>query len=82
MLEQKEEFERRYEQVKKDMINLKKTLDKEKQLTLTRQAEELENLKTMMRTKEASDQEKTERQQLLMQVMSLQSKLQETQKVP
>lgn len=35
------------------MINLKKTLDKEKQTTLQKQAEELENLKTMMRTKQA-----------------------------
>lgn len=33
------------------MINLKKTLDKEKEATLKKQAEELENLKTMMRTK-------------------------------
>ena len=33
------------------MITLKKTLDKEKEATLTKQAEELENLKTMMRTK-------------------------------
>jgi len=33
-LEQKDEFSKRYEQVKKDMITLKKTLDKEKQATL------------------------------------------------
>ena len=54
-MEQKEEFERRYEQVKKDMINLKKTIDKDKQQTLQRQAEELESFKTMVRTKTASD---------------------------
>lgn len=28
--EQKEEFQKRYEQVKKDMITLKKTMDREK----------------------------------------------------
>ncbi len=49
--EQKEEFQRRYEQVKKDMITLKRNLDKEKNMTMTKQAEELENLKNQMRTK-------------------------------
>ena len=44
---------KRYEQVKKDMINLKKTVDKEKQTTLQKQAEELENLKTTLRNKTA-----------------------------
>lgn len=52
-LEQKDEFSKRYEQVKKDMITLKKTLDKEKQATLQKQAEELDMLKTQMRTKQA-----------------------------
>lgn len=52
-LEQKEEFSRRYEQVKKDMIIMKKTLDKEKTSTLQKQAEELDMLKTQMRTKQA-----------------------------
>lgn len=33
------------------MITLKKQIDKEKQETLAKQAEELENLKTIMRTK-------------------------------
>lgn len=42
------------------MINLKKTLDKEKQQTLAKQAEELESLKNLMRTKAASDQERNE----------------------
>lgn len=33
------------------MITLKKNIDKEKQLTMTKQAEELDNLKTLMRNK-------------------------------
>lgn len=33
------------------MINLKRSLDREKEATLTKQSEELENLKTMMRNK-------------------------------
>ena len=33
------------------MIMLKKSMDKEKESTLTKQAEELENLKTLMRNK-------------------------------
>jgi hypothetical protein len=33
------------------MINLKKNLDKEKNMTMTKQAEELENLKTSIRNK-------------------------------
>lgn len=44
---------KRYEQVKKDMITLKKTVDKEKQNTLQKQAEELENLKNTLRNKTA-----------------------------
>ena len=51
--EQKEEFKQRYEQVKRDMIQLKRQIDKEKSETLSKQAEELENLKTMMRNKQA-----------------------------
>lgn len=62
------------------MINLKKTLDKEKQQTLAKQAEELESLKNLMRTKAASDQERKEIQTLKMQLMTLQSKLTDTAK--
>jgi hypothetical protein len=46
--EEKEDFRKRYEQLKREMINLKKTIDKEKSETLTKQAEELENLKRTM----------------------------------
>ena len=42
------------------MINLKKNIDKEKSLTLTRQAEELENLKSTLRNKQAQDEERRE----------------------
>jgi hypothetical protein len=39
---QKEEFRTRYEQVKKDMVALKRQIDREKEETLDRQAKELE----------------------------------------
>jgi hypothetical protein len=42
------------------MITLKKQIDKERQETLTKQAEELENLKTIMRTKQSQDEERKE----------------------
>jgi hypothetical protein len=34
--EEKEDFRKRYEQLKREMINLKKTIDKEKSETLTK----------------------------------------------
>lgn len=50
-LEQRDEFQRKFEQVKRDMIQFKKSMDKEKQMTITKQAEELESLKTLVRNK-------------------------------
>jgi len=38
----RDDFKMKFEKIKKDMITLKKQLDHEKELTLTRQAEELE----------------------------------------
>lgn len=40
--EDRDEFRSKFERVKKDMIALKKQIDGEKELALTRQAEELE----------------------------------------
>ena len=40
-----EEYMKKFEQVKRDMVQLKRQIDKEKELTLTKQAEELEQLK-------------------------------------
>ena len=47
----RDEYKTRYENIKKDMVLLKKQIDQEKQNQLTKQAEELEQLKTMMRNK-------------------------------
>jgi hypothetical protein len=46
-----EDYKKKFEQVKRDMIQLKRQIDKEKEITLTKQAEELEQLKQMMRVK-------------------------------
>ena len=43
--DEKDEYKSKFERVKKDMIALKKQIDHEKELTLTRQAEELETIK-------------------------------------
>lgn len=56
----KEEFRARYEQVKKDMIGLKRQIDLDKEHILEKQAKELESLKNEMRQKEARDAERRE----------------------
>lgn len=43
--EARDEYKAKFEKVKKDMIALKKQIDQEKELTLTKQAEELEQIK-------------------------------------
>ena len=48
--EQRDDFRHKYEQLKKDMVLMKKQIDREKELTLTKQAEELEAIKKQMRT--------------------------------
>ena len=40
------------------MIGLKRKIDKDKELALTKQANELEELKTMMKTKAAAEEER------------------------
>jgi hypothetical protein len=56
----KEEYRARYEQVKKDMIGLKRQIDNDKEQTLEKQAKELEQLKNQMRLNEARDAERRE----------------------
>ena len=46
------------------MVNLKKQMDREKNETLNRQAEELDNLKNQIRTKQIQDEERRELQSL------------------
>lgn len=53
------------------MITFKKQIDQEKQENMKRQAEELENLKNQMRTKQIQDEERRELQTLRMQMMTL-----------
>jgi hypothetical protein len=55
-----EDYKKKFEQVKRDMIQLKRQIDKEKEITLTKQAEELEQLKQMMRVKSAQDEERSQ----------------------
>lgn len=78
--EEKEDFRKRYEQLKREMINLKKSIDKEKSETLTKQAEELENLKRTMISQKAQEEERRQFETLRMQLSAVQSKLAETQK--
>ena len=52
-VESREEFRAKYDQVKKDMITLKRQIDNEKEAALTKQANELQELKTMMKNKQA-----------------------------
>ena len=40
-----EDYNKKFEQVKRDMIQLKRQIDKDKEIMLTKQAEELEQLK-------------------------------------
>lgn len=40
-----EDYRKKFEQVKRDMIQLKRQIDKDKEIMLTKQAEELEQLK-------------------------------------
>ena len=58
--EERDEARRRFEVVKKDMVALKKQLDKEQKETLKRQAEELDKLKNDIRNKQAQEEERRE----------------------
>lgn len=51
--EERDEARRRFDTLKKDMVALKKQLDREQKDTLARQSEELEKLKNDIRNKQA-----------------------------
>lgn len=65
----------RYEQVKKDMIALKRSIDSEKEQTLEKQAKELESLKNELRLKEARDAERREFEAMRNQFASMADRL-------
>ena len=73
--EQRDDYAVKYNQVKKDMIGLKRQMDMEKEKQLEKQAAELEQLKTMMKTKAAQEEERREFDALKTQMYSLQSRL-------
>lgn len=62
------------------MIALKKQIDNEKELTLTRQAEELEGIKRQIKLQAQQESEKHELGALRSQLMQLQEKLSESQR--
>ena len=74
-LEGREEFKAKYDQVKKDMITLKRQIDNEKEAALTKQATELQELKTMMKNKQAQEEERKQFDELKTQLMTLQGRL-------
>ena len=69
--EERDEFKTKFEKVKKDMIALKKQIDKEKEMALTKQAEELESIKKQIRLQAQQDQERQEFNALKGQLASL-----------
>ena len=77
--EHRDEYRAKFEKVKKDMIQFKKEIDKGKELQLTNQAQELEQIKKQMRQNAQNEQEKSEFQALKAQLGMLQTKLGEQQ---
>lgn len=55
---QVEDYKFKFDQLKRDMITLKRQIDKDKEVQLTKQGEEIEQLKQMMRVKQAQDDER------------------------
>mmetsp|Transcript_11593 Transcript_11593/g.17552 ORF Transcript_11593/g.17552 Transcript_11593/m.17552 type:complete len:164 (-) Transcript_11593:274-765(-) len=78
-VEERNDFKVKYEKVKADMINLKRHIDKEKELALTKQAEELEQIKQHMRNQAQQDAEKAELVLVRQQLASMQDKLTRSQ---
>lgn len=78
--EERDEFRIRFEKLKKDMVSLKKQIDKEKELQLTNQAAELEQIKKQMRNQAQSDAERSEFNALKHHLASLQEKLSDSQR--
>ena len=79
--EARDDFRKKFETLKRDMVTLKKQMDSEKQQTLVRQSEELEKLKNEMRNRIAQEDERKDLITLKMQVTQLTQKLSESQKV-
>ena len=79
--EQRDEYKQKFEKVKQDMITLKKQIDREKEQTLSRQAEELEQIKKHMRDQAQQAAEKQELGHLRAQLATLQDKLSESQRL-
>ena len=69
--EQRDDYRAKYDQIKRDMIALKRQLDLEKEKQLEKQALELEQLKTMMKTKANEENERREFDNLKTQLYSL-----------
>ena len=74
-IEQRDDYATKYNQIKKDMIALKRQIDAEKEKQLEKQALELEQLKTMMKTKASQDEERRDFDVLKTQLFTLQSRL-------
>ena len=58
--DERDDYRKKLEVLKKDMVNLKKQMDKEQKDVLTRQAEELEKLKIDIRNKQVQEEERRE----------------------
>lgn len=78
--EDRDEYRVKFERVKKDMILLKKQIDHEKELALTRQAEELEQIKKQMKQQTQQQQERQELDALRHQLTMLTTKLKDNQR--
>ncbi|TNV83154.1 hypothetical protein FGO68_gene15387 [Halteria grandinella] len=79
--EDRDDYKRKFELLKKDMVTLKKTLDREQKDTLQRQAEELDKLKNDIRNKQLQEEERREMNSLKQQLQNLTSKLAESHKM-
>lgn len=53
--ESRDDYRNKYDQIKKDMVALKRQIDLDKEKQLEKQALELEQLKTMMKTRESQE---------------------------
>lgn len=79
ILEERDEARKKFDILKKDMVNLKKQMDKDQKDMLARQAEELEKLKVDIRNKQVQEEERREINTLKSQLAALTAKLGETQ---
>ena len=70
-IEQRDDYATKYGTIKKDMVGLKRQIDAEKEKQLEKQAQELEQLKTMMKTKAAQEDERRDFDALKTQLYTL-----------